>query len=133
MTLALTSSRFSQDSWTIQVNTTISSSLSCTARVKEVRGRDYQVVMGGPPNPVVGNANPKHNTPAAAAQGAYRDLRQLNPDIVLESHPNRSFEGKIEAMKARARPHPLLLAPGQWTRELDESVTAYNKKLAAAN
>jgi metallo-beta-lactamase class B len=38
----------------------------------------------------------------------FQRLKALSPDIYLNNHPMRQFEGKTEAMKEGVRPHPLL-------------------------
>lgn len=37
----------------------------------------------------------------------YERLNAISPDIYLDNHPARQFEGRVEAMKAGERPHPL--------------------------
>ena len=94
-------------------------------------GRSYQVVYGGPPGPITGN--PKYDTRPEDAFNAYKALRTLNPDIVIGGHPLNAFKGKLDALWANTRPSPLALAPGQWTKMLDDSEAGFKKRLAAAN
>jgi metallo-beta-lactamase class B len=92
-------------------------------------GRTYQIVFGGPPGPITGN--PKYDTRPEDAFASYTALRALNPDIVIGGHPLNAFKGKLEALWANTRPSPLMLAPGQWTKMIDDSEAGYRKRLAA--
>lgn len=94
-------------------------------------GRSYQVVYGGPPGPITGN--PKYDTRPEDAFNAYKALRTLNPDIVIGGHPLNAFKGKLDALWANTRPSPLALAPGQWTKMLDDSEAGFKKRLAAVS
>jgi len=93
-------------------------------------GRNYQIVYGGPPTPITGN--PRYDTRPEDAFNSYKALRAMNPDILISGHPQNLFKGKLEALWANTRPSPLTLAPGQWTKMLDDSEAAYRKRLAAA-
>jgi metallo-beta-lactamase class B len=64
------------------------------------------------------------------ALGSLQKLKTLNPDIYIGGHPEQKFKGKIEAMKAGTRPHPLLSAPGEWTKMLADMETAFQKRVA---
>ena len=109
----------------------------CTTWVTTIQdgGRSYKIVILGSigPNagpPMVGN--PKHPTLAEDTLGTIRKLRALAaPDIQLDGHPQATFAGKVDAMKRRVRPHPLLLEPGAWTRMLDEREERFTKRIAA--
>jgi metallo-beta-lactamase class B len=92
-------------------------------------GRSYQIVYGGPPTPITGN--PRYDTRPEDAFNSYKALRAMNPDILISGHPQNLFKGKLEALWANTRPSPLALAPGQWTKMLDNSEAAYRKRLAA--
>ena len=92
-------------------------------------GRNYQIVYGGPPGPITGN--PKYDTRPEDAFNAYKALRAFNPDIVIGGHPLNLFKGKLDALWANTRPSPLMLAPGQWAKMLDDSEAGYKKRLAA--
>jgi len=93
-------------------------------------GRNYQIVYGGPPTPITGN--PRYDTRPEDAFNSYKALRAMNPDILISGHPQNLFKGKLEALWANTRPSPLTLAPGQWSKMLDNSEAAYRKRLAAA-
>ena len=93
-------------------------------------GRNYQIVYGGPPTPITGN--PRYDTRPEDAFNSYKALRAMNPDILISGHPQNLFKGKLEALWTNTRPSPLTLAPGQWTKMLDDSEAAYRKRLAAA-
>jgi metallo-beta-lactamase class B len=92
-------------------------------------GRTYQIVFGGPPGPITGN--PRYDTRPEDAFAAYKALRALNPDIVIGGHPLNQFKGKLEALWKNTRPSPLMLAPGQWQKQIDDSEAGYKKRLAA--
>jgi metallo-beta-lactamase class B len=92
--------------------------------------RTYQIVFGGPPSPVVGNL--KYNTAAELAATSFRRLRELNPDMLLGGHPEAQFRGKLDAVRATQRPHPLLLPQGEWRKLLDAAQANYDRKLTAA-
>jgi metallo-beta-lactamase class B len=94
-------------------------------------GRSYQIVYGGPPGPITGN--PKYDTRPEDAFNAYKALRAMNPDILINGHPQNLFKGKLEALWANTRPSPLTLAPGQWTKMLDDSEAGFKKRLAAVS
>ena len=85
-------------------------------------GRTYNLVFPGgagpnPGPPVVGNA--KFPTLADDTLGTYRKLRALNPDIQLPGHPGQLFMGKLDAVRAGVRPHPLLVPAGEWAKGID--------------
>jgi len=94
-------------------------------------GRSYQIVYGGPPTPITGN--PRYDTRPEDAFNSYKALRAMNPDILVSGHPQNLFKGKLEALWANARPSPLALSPGQWAKMVDDSETAYKKRLGSAN
>lgn len=93
-------------------------------------GRTYQVVYGGPPTPITGN--PQYDTRPEDAFASYKALRAMNPDILISGHPQNLFKGKLEALWKNTRPSPLMLAPGQWQKMIDDSEANYKKRLAAA-
>ena len=94
-------------------------------------GRTYQIVFGGPPGPITGNA--RYDTRPEDAFTSYRLLRTLNPDIVIGGHPLNAFKGKLDALVANTRPSPLALAPGQWAKMIDDSEAGYKKRLSAVS
>ena len=93
-------------------------------------GRTYQIVYGGPPGPITGD--PKYDTRPEDAFNSYKALRAMNPDILISGHPQNLFKGKLEALWANKRPSPLALAPGQWSKMVDDSEANYKKRLTAS-
>ena len=91
-------------------------------------GRTYQIVYGGPPGPITGD--PRYDTRPEDAFNSYKSLRAMNPDILISGHPQNLFKGKLEALWANKRPSPLALAPGQWSKMVDESEANFKKRLA---
>jgi metallo-beta-lactamase class B len=94
-------------------------------------GRTYQVVYGGPPTPITGDA--KYDTRPEDGFNSYKALRAMSPDILISGHPQALFKGKLEALWANKRPSPLTLGPGQWAKMLDESEAAFRKRLAPSS
>lgn len=93
-------------------------------------GRTYQIVYGGPPGPIAGD--PRYDTRPEDAFNSYKALRAMNPDILISGHPQNLFKGKLEALWANKRPSPLALAPGQWTKMIDDSEANFKKRLTAS-
>jgi len=93
-------------------------------------GRTYQIVYGGPPGPIAGD--PKYDTRPEDAFNSYKALRAMNPDILISGHPQNLFKGKLEGLWANKRPSPLALAPGQWSKMVDDSEANYKKRLTAS-
>ncbi len=93
-------------------------------------GQTYTIAFGGPPTPVV--SNPVYDTRPADAFAAFKALRQYPVNMQLTGHPGNQFKGKLDDMRAGTRPHPLLMAPGAWTKMIDDGEAAYKTKLAAA-
>jgi metallo-beta-lactamase class B len=91
-------------------------------------GRTYQIVYGGPPGPITGD--PRYDTRPEDAFNSYKALRAMNPDILVSGHPQGLFKGKLDALWANKRPSPLALAPGQWTKMIDDSEAAFKKRMA---
>lgn len=96
----------------------------------EENGRKYQIVYGGPPGPITGD--PRYDTRPEDAFASYKLLRTMNPDILISGHPQGLFRGKLDALWANQRPSPLALAPGQWTKMIDDSEAAFKKRLTDA-
>jgi metallo-beta-lactamase class B len=97
-------------------------------------GRFYNVVFPGGRTPnggplVIGN--PDHPDVAEITLETFSKLRLLNPDILLPGHPQGAFEGKIEAMKAGVRPHPMLTTAGAWARGLDNGEANFRRRMDA--
>jgi metallo-beta-lactamase class B len=94
-------------------------------------GRTYQIVFGGPPGPITGDA--KYDTRPEDAFNSYKALRAMNPDILITGHPQNLLKGKLEALWANKRPSPLALQPGQWAKMIDDSEAGFTKRLAEAH
>lgn len=97
-------------------------------------GRTYNVVFPGgagpnPGMPVVGN--PKHPNLDQITLNTYAKLKALNPDIVLPGHPQQNFMGKVDALKAGTRPHPLLQQPGAWAKQQEQGEAGFRKRMEA--
>jgi metallo-beta-lactamase class B len=97
----------------------------------EENGRTYQIVYGGPPGPITGD--PRYDTRPEDAFNSYKLLRAMNPDILISGHPQNLFKGKLDALLANTRPSPLALAPGQWTKMIDNSEANFKKRLTASS
>jgi len=93
----------------------------------EEDGETYQVVFGGPPAPVTDN--PRYDTRPEDVFAAYAALRAMDPDIRIIGHPQRLFEGKLEALWAGARPSPLTMGRGQWQRMIDDAEADFRRRL----
>jgi len=91
-------------------------------------GRTYQIVYGGPPGPITGD--PKYDTRPADAFNSYKELRAMNPDILISGHPQNLLKGKLDALSANTRPSPLAMKAGQWAKMIDDSEAAFKKRLA---
>src|SRR6267142_3132630 len=74
-------------------------------------GRTYQIVFGGPPGPITGDA--KYDTRPEDAFNSYKALSAMNTDILIPGHPQSMLKGKLDALWANKRPSPLALGPGQ--------------------
>lgn len=93
----------------------------------EEDGQSYQVVYGGPPAPVTDN--PRYATRPADVFSAYDALREMDPDIRINGHPQRLFEGKLEALWAGERPSPLTMGRGEWRRMIDDAEADFRRRL----
>ncbi|MCH2668238.1 MAG: hypothetical protein MK009_00030, partial [Gammaproteobacteria bacterium] len=91
-------------------------------------GETSLVVFGGPPSPVTNH--PTYDTRPEDVLNAFAALREMDPDIRINGHPQNLFEGKLEALWANVRTSPLMLAPGEWLELLDNSETEYRRRLA---
>ena len=91
-------------------------------------GQTFQIVYGGPPAPVIGD--PAYDTRPEDVLNAYAALREMNPDIRINGHPQALFEGKLDALWANTRPSPLTLEPGQWARMIDDAEADFRGRLA---
>ena len=91
---------------------------STTAREQ---AKTYAVVFYGcvrPNDSVQLIGNPRFPNLVEQTRETFRKMRQLTPDIYVTMHPEALFEGKIEQMRAKTRPHPLD-NPGAWSTLLD--------------
>ncbi len=93
----------------------------------EEDGETYQVVFGGPPAPVTDN--PRYATRPEDVFAAYDALRDVDPDIRINGHPQRLFEGKLEALWAGERPSPLQMGRGEWRRMIDDAEADFRRRL----
>lgn len=92
-----------------------------TANVPE-RDRTYAVAFyacAGPNADVQLIHNPAFPNLAADALATFHRLRSLHPDLVLMMHPEEQFAGKLDRLRAGARPHPLY-DPDAWRKLLNE-------------
>ncbi len=94
----------------------------------EENGETYQIVYGGPPSPVINH--PTYDTRPEDVLASFAALREMDPDIRINGHPQNLFEGKLDALWANARPSPLLLNKGEWHQLLDDTETEYRRRLA---
>ena len=108
----------------------------CTTWTTTIRdtSRSYNVIIpcGVGPNagpPLIGNR--QHPAIVEQSLSTVKKLRALNPDIILPGHPQQAFAGKIEGMKAGAMPHPLLVAPGAWAKQVANQEANFMKRLEA--
>src|SRR6266850_3027558 len=90
-------------------------------------GRTSQIVFGGPPGPITGDA--KYDTRPEDAFNSYKALRAMNPDILISGHPQNLLKGKLDALWANKRPSPLALGPGQWAKMIDDSEATFRKRV----
>jgi metallo-beta-lactamase class B len=93
----------------------------------EEEGQTYQIVYGGPPSPVTDD--PRYDTRPEDVFAAYESLREMNPDIRIIGHPERLFEGKLEALWAGERPSPLLMERGEWQQLIDDAEVDFRQRL----
>src|SRR6185312_3381856 len=73
-------------------------------------GTSYVVALVaglGPNNGVRLIGNQKHPALVEQTLGMYKALKALTPDIYVPGHPQQLFAGKLERIRAGARPHPL--------------------------
>jgi metallo-beta-lactamase class B len=108
----------------------------CTTWTTTVKDstRSYNVIFpcGVGPNtgpPLVGNK--QHPDIIEQTLNTVKKLRALNPDMILSGHPQQTFAGKIERIKAEERPHPLLVEPGAWPKQVDNQEANFRKRLEA--
>lgn len=96
-------------------------------------GRDYTVAFLGSmlPNggvPLMGN--PRHKTVIDDTRVGLKRLKaEKAPDLILPGHAQNFFKGKIDQIKAGARPHPLLNGD-QWMKDIAESEASFEKRVA---
>ena len=97
-------------------------------------GRRYNVAIRGSLLPDWGVSlikNPRHkNVVADTRLGLSRMKAEKAPDIVLPSHAQSFFEGKIEQTKAGVRPHPLLNGD-EWMSDIMEAEADFERAVWA--
>jgi metallo-beta-lactamase class B len=108
----------------------------CTVWTTTAReeAKTYNVVFYGcsrPNDSVQLVGNPKFPKLVEEARGTFARMRTLAPDIFLTMHPEKQFEGKLDAMRAGTRPHPLD-DPKAWGALLDKNEADFNAQLAKA-
>lgn len=96
----------------------------CTVWTTQIAEGDrrYAVVFYGCARPNDGVAllhNPRFPTLIDDTFATLRRMRTLAPDIVLTMHPEDVFAGKLDALRAGTRPHPLD-DRAAWPKLLDE-------------
>jgi metallo-beta-lactamase class B len=96
-------------------------------------GRQYRVAVlsGTTPNggvPLIDN--PRHKTVIEDTQRTFVRLKaEPVPDIYLVGHPESMFAGKVDRIKAGARPHPLLNGDA-WTKQIADAEAGFTKRVA---
>ena len=96
----------------------------CTVWTTQIAEGDqhYAAVFYGCSRPNDGVAllhNPRFPTLIDDTFATLRRMRTLTPDIVLTMHPEEVFAGKLDALRAGTRPHPLA-DRAAWPKLLDE-------------
>jgi metallo-beta-lactamase class B len=96
----------------------------CTVWTTTAHEQDktYSVVFYGcsrPNDSVQLVGNPRFPTLVEQTRATFAKMRALAPDIYLTMHPEELFEGKLEKLRAKTRPHPLD-DPKAWPKLLDE-------------
>jgi acetyl esterase/lipase len=103
-----------------------------STNVKEAQ-KNYSVVFmgcGGPNAGVKLIGNEKFPSLVNDAMRTLDKLATLNPDIFVGGHPEARFKGKIDAMKAGVRPHPLA-QPGEWSKMVADTRAQFVKRVDA--
>jgi len=98
-----------------------------TTRIHEP-DKDYAVVFHGCARPNDGVAllhNARFPHLVDETRATFQRMRTLKPDIVLTMHPEDVFAGKLDRLRAAARPHPLD-DPAAWPKLLDETEAEFN-------
>jgi metallo-beta-lactamase class B len=108
----------------------------CTTWTTTVKDstRSYNIIMpcGVGPNPgppLIGNR--QHPNIVEQSLSTVKKLRGLDPDIILPGHPQQTFAGKIERMRAGDMPHPLLVEQGAWAKQVANQEANFLKRLEA--
>jgi hypothetical protein len=74
--------------------------------------------------------NPRHkNVIDDTRLGLKRLKAEKAPDIILPGHAEAFFKGKVEQIKAGARPHPLLNGE-EWMKDIEEAEADLEKRVA---
>lgn len=99
----------------------------------EDKGQRYTVAVLGGTTPNGGVPifnNPRHKNVIEDTQRTFKTLKaEKVPDIYLVGHPQAMFAGKIEAIKAGQRPHPLLNGDA-WTKQITDGEAGFQKRVA---
>jgi metallo-beta-lactamase class B len=97
-------------------------------------GRTYNVAFLGsllPDEGVPLAKNPRHRRIVADIHLGFGRLKaEKAPDIILPTHPRSLLEGKIDRIKAGARPHPLLNGD-QWLSDIADAETTLERWVTA--
>lgn len=72
--------------------------------------------------------NPRFPELVAQARTTFARMRTLHPDIFLTMHPERQFAGKLDALRASTRPHPLD-DPSAWAKTVDANEADFEAAL----
>jgi len=96
----------------------------CTVWTTTARedAKSYSIVFYGcsrPNDSVQLAGNKRFPDLIAQTRGTFRRMRTLAPDIFVTMHPEDLFAGKLDQLRANARPHPLD-DPAAWPKLLDE-------------
>lgn len=97
------------------------------------KARPYSVAFyacAGPNLSVQLRDNPAFPKLVAETRGAFARLMKLKPDIYLTMHPKEQFAGKVEAIKAGTRPHPLH-DPAAWRAMLQKGRAGFEARVNA--
>jgi metallo-beta-lactamase class B len=108
----------------------------CTVWTTNAReqAKTYAVVFYGCARPndsvqLIGNS--RFPNLVEQTRATFRRMRTLAPDIFVTMHPESLFEGKVDQMRAKTRPHPLE-DPRAWPKLLDEHEADFAERLKQA-
>jgi metallo-beta-lactamase class B len=99
----------------------------------EDNGRRYTVAFLGGTTPNAGVQlfdNPRHRNVIDDTLRTFEILKaEQVPDIVLSGHPQATFAGKVERIKAGGSPHPLLNGD-TWGAQINDGEANFRKRVA---